>query len=297
MTQLDDDLTRLVREDPLPASTPDTAGVIRAGSRLRRRRRLAVTAGAGLAAAAVIAPFALLTGGSDTVGMSPADAPVGSSADARGVPSATPRDDTTEKLVTLEELRQREQLPSSCGVMACAFVKGDASSPETGEIIGEVVEMGTFEGHTEVLYAARVRGVDLRTSTKADVDVLMAGIRDADGTIRRTVWALQPGTEPGEPVLRAYGGEQHADETGDGTHYGVIGFVAGVHDRVTVTQPDGTTRDVLGVSHDVLPGWTVFHDGGPWQAAWDGGDPARAPLTYGVPGGASCALTECGTMG
>lgn len=293
MNQLDDDLTRLVREDPLPVSTPDTAGLIRAGSGLRRRRHLAVTAGAGLAAAAVIGPFLLLTGGSDTVGLSPADSP----SDSSIVQSATPQGDITEKLITLEELSKRGQQPSSCGVMACSFVRPGKHSPETGEIIGEVVELGTFEGRTEVLYAARVRGVDLRTSTEGDVDVLMAGVRDPDGTIRRTVWALQPGTEQGDPALRAYGGEQHADETGDGTHYGVIGFVAGVHDRVTVTQPDGTTRDVLGVSHDVLPGWTVFHDGGSWQAAWDGEDATRAPLTYGVPGGASCPLTECGTIG
>ena len=78
MSQLDHDLARLVREDPLPQGIPDTAGLIRLGSRLRRRRQLAVTAGVGLAAAAVVAPFLLLGGGGEAVDLAPADEPAAS---------------------------------------------------------------------------------------------------------------------------------------------------------------------------------------------------------------------------
>ena len=75
MTQLDEDLTRIVREDPIHTGAPDVARLMRTGSRLRRRRQVAVAAGVGLAAAAVIAPFTLLGGGSEAVDLSPADQP------------------------------------------------------------------------------------------------------------------------------------------------------------------------------------------------------------------------------
>lgn len=266
MTQLDEDLTRLVLEDPLPVGTADTAGLIRLGSRMRRRRQLAITAGAGLAAAAVIAPFMLLGGNDDTVGLSPATSP-----------------SVTGKAVAAT--------PGTCGIAACMPNRGNYGSLERGELIGAQLEMGTFDGATEVLYAFRDKGHDTSTGEPKDsVDVIASGIV-VDGQLRRTVWAFQPHEDPMVGPVGLYGGERTVSADGQ-AHFGVFGYVAGEHAEVTATI-DGETRPVSGLSTDVLPGYTVFYDTAAWNESWD----FRAAVTYGVPGGASCSLAECGTVG
>ena len=271
MTQLDEDLTRLVHEDPLPTGAADTAALIRAGSRLRRRRHIAVTAGIGLATAAVVAPFMLLGGNDDTVGLSPATTPSVSSDATADVPADDPKPDAT---------------PSTCGVAACSY-----GSPERGELIGARLEMGTFNDGTEVLYAARNKGFDTSTGKPlASVDVISAGLV-VDGRLRRTVWAFQPTEDQSGPVS-LYGGQRTVAANGQ-LHYGVFGYVQGEHSSVTATSNDGQSHPVSGLSTDVLPGYTVFYDTGAWDAAWG----ERAELTYGVPGGASCSVQDCGMVG
>jgi hypothetical protein len=271
MTQLDEDLARLVHEDPLHTGVADTAGLIRAGSRLRRRRQLAISASAGLAAAAVVAPFMLLGGSGDTVGLSPASSPSPATATAA---------------VPLEEVKPVATL-STCGVAACNY-----GSPEKGELIGAQLEMGTFNNGTEVLYAARNKGFDTRTGKPLDsVDVISTGIV-VDGKLRRTVWAFQPHQDELAGPLGLYGGQHTL--AADGRHqYGVFGYVQGEHTSVTATSADGQSHPVTGLSTEVLPGYTVFFDTGAWDAAWG----ERAELTYAVPGGASCSLEQCGMVG
>ncbi len=282
MTQLDNDLARLVQQEPLPTGAPDTAGLIRAGSRLRRRRHLVVTAGAGLAAAVVVAPFMLLGGSEDTVGISPADSP-------RLATAATTPADT--KPVTIDELQKRvEAREHVCGVMACVDKHGGYGTLEKGEVIGARLEMGLHDGHMEVLYAARNEGFDTMTGEPKDsVDVISSGIV-VDGRLRRTVWAFQPNEDPRGPIL-LYGGERTVSEDG-AAHFGIFGYVEGEHAEITATS-DGQTRPVSGLSTEVYPGYTLFYDTAAWDDSWS----TRAEVTYGVPGGASCSIKECGTIG
>jgi hypothetical protein len=285
MTQLDEDLARLVHEDPLHTGVADTAALIRAGSRLRRRRQLAISAGAGLAAAAVVAPFMLLGGSGDTVGLSPAASPSpGTDATATATATATVP-------VPVEGLKP-DATPGPCGVAVCKPIKGTYGSPERGELIGAQLELGTFDGSTEVLYAARNKGFDTRTGEPLDsVDVISTGIV-VDGRLRRTVWAFQPHQDELAGPLGLYGGERTMSEDGQ-AHFGLFGYVEGEHTSVTATSADGQTRAVRGISTEVYPGYTVFFDTGAWDDAW--GD--RAELTYAVPGGASCSVQQCGTIG
>ena len=109
------------------------------------------------------------------------------------------------------------------------------------------------------------------------------------GELRRTVWAFP--LQPGGPTIRMYGGEQTTSEGGV-AHYGIFGYVEGEHTEVTATI-DGETRPVSGISTEVYPGYTVFYDTAPWNAAWSD----RAQITYGVPDGPSCAVAECGMVG
>ena len=303
-----DELTRLVAEEPITRTAPDLATIRSAGRRIRTRRRVA----SGLATLAVLGaigvPTALAASGGPeaTTPAGPASGREPGAASATPTPAPTasattaPTPFPTETPTSLQDLVDgadgkggQDTEPPVCGVMACSHARAATHDAERGTVLGEVLPMGTFQGRAEVLYAARVRGTDLRTGKAADVDVLMAGLDDA-GTIRRTVWALQPGTEPTGQPLAVYGGTRSADEDGDGSHYGVIGYVKGEHDLVEVTLPDGSRRPVTGSSTAVLRGWTVFHDTGAWLDAWLGD---RAPLTYGVPGGPSCLTTECGVVG
>ncbi|WP_442940120.1 hypothetical protein [Nocardioides sp. B-3] len=219
MTQLDDDLARIVREDPPHTGAVDTAGLIRSGTRLRRRRQLAVTAGAGLAAAAVVAPFLLLGGGEDTVGISPADSP--------RLGTTTPSSPSTDT-VTIDELQDKApRTPLVCGVMACADRHGRygrTGSPEEGTVTGSPLDMGVFHGNMEVLYATD--------------GILSSGIVD-DGRLIRTVWAFRP-EEEGLGPMRVYGGERTVTAEGR-AHFGIIGYVKGVHTEVTAGV-NGETR-------------------------------------------------------
>lgn len=274
MNQLDDDLTRLVREDPLHTGVADTPGLIRAGSRLRRRRQLAVVAGAGLAAAAVVAPFMLLGGSSDTVGLSPATSP-------------SPGADAS---VTVDGLKP-DATPGVCGVAVCKPNQGTYGVLERGEQIGTQLEMGTFDGNTEVLYAARTKGFDTRTGKPLDsVDVISTGIV-VEGRLRRTVWAFQPQQDELAGPLGLYGGQRTLSADGQ-AHFGIFGYVKGEHTEITATS-GGQTRAVSGLSTEVYPGYTVFYDTAPWEETWESG----ADITYGVPGGASCSVQECAMVG
>lgn len=285
MTSHHDELERLVAAEPTATGSPDLTAIRHAGRRLRTRRRI-VTGLASLAVVGAIGvPTALVaSGGPEATTPDPAGPA------SAGQEKTRPRPKDVESR-TLEDLLEDTE-PSVCGVMACRFVRPAEYTKESGTVVGEVLPMGTFDGGTEVLYVARLRGVDLRTSKDAEVDVLMAGIDDGQ-TLRRTVWAVQPGTEPGDPDLRLYGGSKAADADGEGHHYGVIGYIAGEHNVVEVTLPDGTTRPVSGSSTGVLPGWTAFYDTGAWFDEWE----SRADLTYGVPGGPSCSTLTCGSIG
>lgn len=276
MTQLDEDLTRLVHDDPLPTSAADTAALIRVGSRLRRRRQIAVTAGVGLAAAAVVAPFMLLGGGDDTVGLSPATSP-SLSVDAT---ATVPADDLKPAAT-----------PGTCGVAACKPDDGIYGSPEKGQLIGAQLEMGTFDGNTEVLYAGSNKGFDTRTGKRLDsVDVISTGIV-VEGKLRRTVWAFQPLQDELAGPLGLYGGERTLSADGE-AHFGVFGYVKGEHAEITATSGD-QTRAVSGLSTEVYPGYTVFYDTAAWDETWE----SRADITYAVPGGASCSVQVCGMVG
>lgn len=311
MTTEHDELERLVTADPVPTSAADIEAIRRAGGRIRARRRLV----SGLAAAAVVGVLAVpayfLGGGQEAQPPSGGFAGSPSAGAAMTGPTTEPTPSAPSPVVTggrthevapsitlsVEDLRAMERPMPACGVMACASARPDKRTIEHGEVVGARLPMGRFGDGQEVLYAARVDGVDLRTGEKARVTVVMAGLAEGQ-RLYRTVWAMQPGTEPGTRPLFLYGGTPLADsEGGQSRHYGVIGAVEGTHDVVEVSGPSGGPRAVSGLSHDVLPGWTVFFDTGEWDPGWDDGSATRAPLTYGVPGGPGCRLEECGMVG
>ncbi|PUA82241.1 hypothetical protein [Nocardioides currus] len=289
MTQHDDhDLALLVRDDPVHTGPADTARMIRVGTRLRRRRQVGIAAAVGLAAAAVVAPFVLL-GGTDTA-VDTDLAPAGQTSASTSEAAQDPSTDPTQ--VTPKSLRDLSGSAQVCGVAVCRVSRGTVGSVERGEVIGTRLEMGTFDGVPEVLYAARNKGFDTITGKPKDsVDVLSAGIV-VDGQLRRTVWSFQPVEEAGVlgPVF-LYGAQRTIAE--DGTpQFAMFGLIEGEHQEVTATV-DGQSRPVAGLSTTVYPGYTAFYDRGPWDESW--GD--RAEITYGVPGGPSCTPLECGMIG
>ena len=192
----------------------------------------------------------------------------------------------------MKSLAQLSSMPPQvCGIAVCRANLGTAGSVEKGELIGTPLEMGAFDGTTEVLYAARKKGFDTITGKPKDsVDVVSAGIL-VDGQLRRTVWAFQPVEEASLGPVFLYGAQRTIAEDGS-PKFGMFGLIKGEHQEVTATV-DGQSRPVAGLSTTVYPGYTAFYDTGAWDESW--GD--RADVTYGVPGGPSCTLEDCGMIG
>jgi hypothetical protein len=139
-----------------------------------------------------------------------------------------------------------------CGVLSC--VHAASSALEAGTVVDELT-VGTLPGGaTEVIYVARNPGAGVWAGQT--VDVLSSGYR-LDGRLRRTAWALQPGTD-GPDAPRFWASPELANgRPGTNDHYAVLGYVDGSPDEITWSRPDGSTGEVDGMLR--LDGYTAFY--------------------------------------
>lgn len=272
------ELQRMVAHEPVHALDPDLTALVVRGRRARTRRR-ALTGGVALGTAAALAtPALLLTLGGP-----------GGSATPDSVPVAS------------------EGAAPACGVLSCVSTAG--SSRETGEVIAELEVGPLAEGATEVVYVARRAGAGEWEGQT--VDVLSSGYR-IDGQLRRTAWALQPGSD-GPRAPRFWGSAGPANgQAGEHDHYAVLGYVDGSPDEITWSTSDGGSGAVDGVLR--LDGYTVFYVSQPMPEGSETPRPTRegqlitlaelagetvlAPdLTISTSDGWSCSWEDCGTTG
>lgn len=272
------ELRRMVADEPVHPGQPDLTALVASGRRIRTRRR-AVAGGVALGTGAALATPVLLL--------------------ALSGPGGGP---------TRESLPVATEAAATCGVLSC--VSPDGSSRETGEVVGEL-EVGPLAGGaTELVYVARQPGAGEWEGQT--VDVLSAGYR-LDGQLRRTAWALQPGSDgPRAPRFWGSAGPANA-RPGEHDHYAVLGYVDGSPDEITWSTPDGATGAVDGVLR--LDGYTVFYVSQPMpEGAGEAprpkregelitlaelsGDTVLAPeLTISTSDGWSCSFEDCGTTG
>ncbi|MDN4160552.1 hypothetical protein [Nocardioides abyssi] len=192
-----------------------------------------------LAAAAALASLATL-------------AACGSSGGAASEPTAPPEAPASTPAASSSAApeapgRERAELPLPGG-------SDKVGEWEDGPVAGEVVVLRRVGPYDEVLYAA---------GSPAAVAV---GLRDGDRVLR----TITTSTPEGD-AMHLYGGERMPDGT-----FRVVGAVPG-DVAVTVGEGSSPVRPATGASDQVLPGWTVFHEQGPWDDRWD---PLQlAPLT------------------
>lgn len=271
------ELQRMVADDPVHTGEPHLAALVAAGRRARTRRR-ALAGGVALGTAAALATPVLLLSLGDAGGRSTPDT----------VPVAT------------------AGAAPTCGVLSC--VSHDGSSREAGELVAEL-EIGPLAGGaTEVVYVSRQPGAGEWEGQV--VDVLSSGYR-VDGQVRRTAWALQPGSD-GPRAPRFWGSPGPANgQAGESDHYAVLGYVDGSPDEITWSTPDGTTGPVDGMLR--FDGYTAFYvsrplpegeaprptrEGDLITLAELAGQAVPAPdLTISTSDGWSCSLEDCGTTG
>lgn len=266
--QLDtDDLRRMVDAEPMHHGAPDLVALRTAGRRALLRRRAVTGVVAFAAAAAIAAPAYVVAAG-------------GTGESAGRMPSAAESPGMTDGLPAAPE----------CGEFSCV----DEGSVERAPVVGEPWAIGELAGGVEeVLYVAR----------HDSADVVMAGTRDGE-TLRRTVWALQPGTD-GEIAM-------WTTSNADGTpQFSVLGYVAGAPEQITWSAPDGEKGAVTETTPALLTGYTLFHltlplpEGfkpGSYEKTEGGiqinpGDAFVPQLTIRTSDGASCSFADCGSIG
>lgn len=257
------ELRRMVDSDPVEASLPDLPDLIRSGRRIRTRRRVLGGLGGGVAlgaAAALAVPLLTVAGGG------PADVPA-TATDTAAPASASGSPAPAE---------------TRCGVLSC--VHAASSSVETGQVLDELT-VGTLPGGaTEVIYVARNPGAG--TWKGQTVEVLSSGYR-LDGRLRRTAWALQPGSD-GPDAPRFWTSPELANgRPGDNDHYAVLGYVDGSPEEITWSTPDGRSGEVDGLLR--LDGYTAFYVSQPMPA-----DYVPPPLPTKNPDGSFTIETENG---
>ncbi|MCW2816640.1 MAG: hypothetical protein JWN84_4095 [Nocardioides sp.] len=228
-------LAAIVAADRASTPPPDLVALRAGGRRLVRRRRLAAGAAAAVVALAVGVPLAVVGTGDE------------STAPDRGlVATATP---TPTAPPSSAQPAQPSQ-PAEVSVPLPGGLRQDLL-PETGEVLGEVVAAGDFYGYEQVVYAAESAGGTY----------VVVGIRYR-GRLLRVVAALSPLDVEEPDGVDLWGGYRDDDGT-----YLLVGSVPGDVDldlgvRESLRPP---TRS----STEVLPGFTVFYDTGPWREEWD----------------------------
>jgi hypothetical protein len=278
MSTEDEQMAALVAADPMTSAPPDVVALRAGGRRLVRRRRAVVGAVAAAVVLAVAVPVSVAVGGDDAaLDPRPATSPTGT-VDGPSA-SATPTERSTQDRPPRP---RRVDVPIGDGLTA-------AAEWEDREVVGAEVVVDTFGGHDRIIYATRA------AAGGPDSAYVSVGLRYR-GRIARLLTAISPeratGTD-GRPVadgVELWGGGRREEEWVDGSpYYLVVGAVPGDVD-VRVTGPDGLARPVTGAATDVLAGFTVFHDRGPWDPSWDELQPA--PLTFDVGGGRSVEVRE-----
>lgn len=150
---------------------------------------------------------------------------------------------------------------------------------EDGEPLGEHLDLGLVDGRPEILYAARPPDPANGGREAAEGTYVATGVREGS-RILRTIVALTPERESAPDGIDLYGGnalgDRGPDESVEDGSYLIAGSAPG-DVEVTVAGPDGRPRPVTGSSTQMLPGYTVFYDKGPWGEDWD--QVRLAPLT------------------
>ncbi|MDO9455966.1 hypothetical protein [Nocardioides sp.] len=250
-------MAALVASDRPSGLPPDLDG-LRAGGRRRLWRRRAAVAGAAAAVVLAIGVPLALVGGDDGRSDSLPEAtqpPTPSS-------TPTPRPSPTAPGVDPAPTRAESvRVPLSGGT----FLTGEL---EEGEIIGATVDLGTYEGYDKVLYPARQPSGDA---------CLSVGLR-VDGRLVRLLCAVVPVADTDDRFVMWGGAREEPGTVAsvDGPGYLLVGAVPG-DTEVAIAAEGDEPRPVTTVRTDVFPGYTVFVDEAPWDAAWDGLQ--LAPLT------------------
>lgn len=256
---LDNEMGRLVAADPTPGGTPTSEDLARLHRRGRRgvRRRRATQVIAAAACAAVVGGGVLAV---RDLGAGPTPPPALTSPSQTSASTEAPSPEPTDP-ADAEDLTRSVELPNGQQL---------AGELETGEILGDMLEIGRIGEHREVIYAARgdydpSKGTEVTT-------VVSVGVR-VDGELIRLMAVLLPADARQQPDGTAlYDGSRLDQEWSGEPHYRLYGLTRQVDGRtaeVTVHAPGGPSRPVLNRSGTVLPGWTVFVDEDSWDPSWD----------------------------
>jgi hypothetical protein len=178
MSHLDDLKDAMATPPDFAAQPVDLATIMKAGGRVRRRRRLAVSAASGLAVAA------LLVGGAQLTGLAAGPGP------GTGFPAAGGGSPTTQPAPSA---------PASAATPASTPASADNPPP-----FGQVVTTGTGKW---VLYAVAIDDNKLPKVTFG----LMAGLRAADGTITAVVETNEIAGSDRSAGFHAIEGSMNAD--------------------------------------------------------------------------------------
>ncbi|WP_182523575.1 hypothetical protein [Nocardioides dongkuii] len=256
-TDTDRRMFELVAAEPDAVGPPDVSAITRRARRHVVRRRAAAGLGVLAVAATVVVGVAVQQ---DDVERGREAPPVSSpSPTATASPTATPA----------------RPEPGSVRLPGGVRLTGEY---EQGEVVGEVVDLGRLGDHEEVLYAAR-GSLDL-SDPGASTTYVAAGVR-VDDRILRTMpvaWPGQAGDEPDQATL--YDGHRIDMYGFRDPYYRLFGLARG-QVAPTIELPDGRSRATTLASTEVLPGWTVFVDEGPWDPAWDALQAVPAVLDLG----------------
>ncbi|KRF06496.1 hypothetical protein ASG88_20355 [Nocardioides sp. Soil777] len=240
MNRTDDDLALLVALEPTSTRSPDLGAIRSAGRRLERRRR-AIHGVAALAVVGALGVPAALVATHGGAGVTPTPTP----APATTTPSVT--EDGTGPVDQLTDAPP-EVISRGCGVLGCPR---DAV-PETGEVVGEPWAVAALaNGTDEVFYA-------VRPSPASEVVVATGFV--VDGDLQRLALPLRPG---GEPLQLVGGGRRQGP---DGASYSIVGLAEDATEVSWQSRP-GTWYGTI-ENRDLVPGWTVFHVSGQWDASW-----------------------------
>lgn len=281
------ELRRIVADDPMPTGHPDLPRLVGSGQRRLVRHRLAVGGAVIGAAAAIVVPILVVSGGTDSAATDREDAAGPSISGSTG--------DATR--------------PDRCGVLSC--ITPDTDGVEPGTVVGELSVGSLPGGAEELVFVVNTDGVDLGSNEEGRVDVLKAGYR-IDGELYSTVWALQPGYDGDSPVRFWTNPGLINAPNGTGGRYVVIGYVDGTPDQISWSTPDGQSGDVDGMK--AMDGYTIFYLTRPLPADYDPPSYTRnkdgsvtihgsdrgdfsPELTIHTSDGWSCSVAECGSMG
>lgn len=249
-TPEDRQLLALVEADDAHVPPPDLASLRAGGQRLVRRRRTMIGAGVAAAALAVVIPTTIVA----TSGDDPKSDPHTPVATDQSSPPTDPTTPPAEPKPTKPSWPEETTVPLPNGDNAAVVI-------EDGEILGEVVKIGTWNGYDEVIYAARRQDPGVKHPTTYVADAIRVGDQ-----LMQVSYPMEVGKDEG--VWMQGGEDRRSISAPEDPGYRLLGIASGERD-VTVSLDGGPGKAPTVSSTDVLPGITVFVVSGPWQDGWD----------------------------